>query len=147
MSSTTCLCHQKPNSKVGCDSTLTMRQEILTPFPVGGTDAVKFSSTAVGDKVMKDIRPGVPFEPTYIYRLLTLIKSSLSEKVSCAATACVTLKIDKCCKTCFFILMITLQEQTVLEGGVHLCAFIFLTAHLNKSNSCSRHAESILIQF
>ncbi|TNN87534.1 Ubiquitin carboxyl-terminal hydrolase 10 [Liparis tanakae] len=35
---------------------------------------------AVGDKTMKDIRPGVPFEPTYIYRLLTLIKSSLSEK-------------------------------------------------------------------
>lgn len=42
-------------------------------------------STAVGDKVMKDIRPGVPFEPTYIYRLLTLIKSSLSEKVSSAS--------------------------------------------------------------
>lgn len=39
-------------------------------------------SAAVGDKVMKDIRPGVPFEPTYIYKLLTLIKSSLSEKVS-----------------------------------------------------------------
>ncbi|XP_057701578.1 ubiquitin carboxyl-terminal hydrolase 10 isoform X2 [Corythoichthys intestinalis] len=35
---------------------------------------------AVGDKLVKDIRPGVPFEPTYIYRLLTLIKSSLSEK-------------------------------------------------------------------
>uniref|UniRef100_A0A1A8GYE3 Ubiquitin carboxyl-terminal hydrolase n=1 Tax=Nothobranchius korthausae TaxID=1143690 RepID=A0A1A8GYE3_9TELE len=34
----------------------------------------------VGDKVVKDIRPGVPFEPTYIYKLLTLIKSSLSEK-------------------------------------------------------------------
>ncbi|KAM9410415.1 ubiquitin carboxyl-terminal hydrolase 10 isoform 2-T2 [Pholidichthys leucotaenia] len=33
-----------------------------------------------GDKVAKDIRPGVPFEPTYIYKLLTLIKSSLSEK-------------------------------------------------------------------
>lgn len=33
-----------------------------------------------GDKVTKDIRPGAPFEPTYIYRLLTLIKSSLSEK-------------------------------------------------------------------
>ncbi|XP_012670354.1 ubiquitin carboxyl-terminal hydrolase 10 isoform X2 [Clupea harengus] len=33
-----------------------------------------------GEKVIKDIRPGVPFEPTYIYRLLTLIKSSLSEK-------------------------------------------------------------------
>lgn len=39
-------------------------------------------SAAVGEKVMKDIRPGVPFEPTYIYKLLTLIKSSLSEKVS-----------------------------------------------------------------
>ncbi|XP_061884018.1 ubiquitin carboxyl-terminal hydrolase 10 isoform X2 [Entelurus aequoreus] len=35
---------------------------------------------AVGDKPVRDIRPGVPFEPTYIYRLLTLIKSSLSEK-------------------------------------------------------------------
>ncbi|XP_061669988.1 ubiquitin carboxyl-terminal hydrolase 10 isoform X2 [Syngnathoides biaculeatus] len=35
---------------------------------------------AIGDKLVKDIRPGVPFEPTYIYRLLTLIKSSLSEK-------------------------------------------------------------------
>ncbi|XP_061526645.1 ubiquitin carboxyl-terminal hydrolase 10 isoform X1 [Phycodurus eques] len=35
---------------------------------------------AVGDKLVKDIRPGVPFEPTYIYGLLTLIKSSLSEK-------------------------------------------------------------------
>ncbi|XP_069758265.1 ubiquitin carboxyl-terminal hydrolase 10 isoform X2 [Narcine bancroftii] len=33
-----------------------------------------------GDKSVKDIRTGVPFEPTYIYRLLTVIKSSLSEK-------------------------------------------------------------------
>ncbi|XP_033844488.1 ubiquitin carboxyl-terminal hydrolase 10 isoform X2 [Periophthalmus magnuspinnatus] len=33
-----------------------------------------------GDKVVKDIRTGAPFEPTYIYKLLTLIKSSLSEK-------------------------------------------------------------------
>uniref|UniRef100_A0A3Q3NH24 Ubiquitin carboxyl-terminal hydrolase n=1 Tax=Mastacembelus armatus TaxID=205130 RepID=A0A3Q3NH24_9TELE len=40
----------------------------------------KAKQQAVGDKIMKDIRPGVPFEPTYIYRLLTLIKSSLSEK-------------------------------------------------------------------
>uniref|UniRef100_A0AAQ6AIA2 Ubiquitin carboxyl-terminal hydrolase n=1 Tax=Amphiprion ocellaris TaxID=80972 RepID=A0AAQ6AIA2_AMPOC len=40
----------------------------------------KTKQQAVGDKVVKDIRPGVPFEPTYIYRLLTLIKSSLSEK-------------------------------------------------------------------
>ncbi|KAM3876588.1 ubiquitin carboxyl-terminal hydrolase 10 [Diretmus argenteus] len=40
----------------------------------------KAKQQAAGDKVVKDIRPGVPFEPTYIYRLLTLIKSSLSEK-------------------------------------------------------------------
>ncbi|XP_068171232.1 ubiquitin carboxyl-terminal hydrolase 10 isoform X2 [Antennarius striatus] len=38
------------------------------------------SKQPVGEKTMKDIRTGVPFEPTYIYRLLTLIKSSLSEK-------------------------------------------------------------------
>lgn len=47
---------------------------------------VSLASVAVGDKVMKDIRPGVPFEPTYIYKLLTLIKSSLSEKVSSLIT-------------------------------------------------------------
>ncbi|XP_047436067.1 ubiquitin carboxyl-terminal hydrolase 10 isoform X3 [Mugil cephalus] len=40
----------------------------------------KAKQQGVGDKVTKDIRPGVPFEPTYIYKLLTLIKSSLSEK-------------------------------------------------------------------
>uniref|UniRef100_A0AAQ4QHK6 Ubiquitin carboxyl-terminal hydrolase n=1 Tax=Gasterosteus aculeatus aculeatus TaxID=481459 RepID=A0AAQ4QHK6_GASAC len=40
----------------------------------------KAKQQAVGEKAMKDIRPGVSFEPTYIYRLLTLIKSSLSEK-------------------------------------------------------------------
>ncbi|XP_063737454.1 ubiquitin carboxyl-terminal hydrolase 10 isoform X3 [Eleginops maclovinus] len=40
----------------------------------------KAKQQAVGEKVMKDVRPGAPFEPTYIYRLLTLIKSSLSEK-------------------------------------------------------------------
>uniref|UniRef100_A0AAY4E4R0 Ubiquitin carboxyl-terminal hydrolase n=1 Tax=Denticeps clupeoides TaxID=299321 RepID=A0AAY4E4R0_9TELE len=40
----------------------------------------KAKQQATGDKVVKDIRPGVPFEPTYIYKLLTLIKSSLSEK-------------------------------------------------------------------
>ncbi|XP_043562573.1 ubiquitin carboxyl-terminal hydrolase 10 [Chiloscyllium plagiosum] len=33
-----------------------------------------------GDKTVKDIRTGIPFEPTYIYRVLTVIKSSLSEK-------------------------------------------------------------------
>ncbi|KAL1007254.1 hypothetical protein UPYG_G00084130 [Umbra pygmaea] len=40
----------------------------------------KAKQQAAGEKIMKDIRPGVPFEPNYIYRLLTLIKSSLSEK-------------------------------------------------------------------
>jgi ubiquitin carboxyl-terminal hydrolase 10 len=29
---------------------------------------------------VRDIRPGAAFEPTYIYGLLTVIKSSLSEK-------------------------------------------------------------------
>ncbi|XP_075045463.1 ubiquitin carboxyl-terminal hydrolase 10 isoform X2 [Mixophyes fleayi] len=33
-----------------------------------------------GDKVVRDIRPGAAFEPTYVYRLLTVSKSSLSEK-------------------------------------------------------------------
>ncbi|XP_051986799.1 ubiquitin carboxyl-terminal hydrolase 10-like isoform X1 [Xyrauchen texanus] len=40
----------------------------------------KTKQQAAGEKTVKDIRPGVPFEPTYIYKLLTLIKSSLSEK-------------------------------------------------------------------
>uniref|UniRef100_A0A2I3SSD3 Ubiquitin carboxyl-terminal hydrolase n=1 Tax=Pan troglodytes TaxID=9598 RepID=A0A2I3SSD3_PANTR len=35
---------------------------------------------ALGDKIVRDIRPGAAFEPTYIYRLLTVNKSSLSEK-------------------------------------------------------------------
>lgn len=39
------------------------------------------SFAALGDKIVRDIRPGAAFEPTYIYRLLTVIKSSLSEKV------------------------------------------------------------------
>nr|XP_044991887.1 ubiquitin carboxyl-terminal hydrolase 10 isoform X2 [Jaculus jaculus] len=34
----------------------------------------------LGEKIVRDIRPGAAFEPTYIYRLLTVIKSSLSEK-------------------------------------------------------------------
>lgn len=40
-----------------------------------------FCLAALGDKIVRDIRPGAAFEPTYIYRLLTVIKSSLSEKV------------------------------------------------------------------
>uniref|UniRef100_A0AAZ3RM49 Ubiquitin carboxyl-terminal hydrolase n=1 Tax=Oncorhynchus tshawytscha TaxID=74940 RepID=A0AAZ3RM49_ONCTS len=40
----------------------------------------KAKQQAAGEKIIKDIRPGAPFEPNYIYRLLTLIKSSLSEK-------------------------------------------------------------------
>lgn len=76
MSSTTCLCHQKRSSKV--------RPSNLIPAStfLSETAVSRLVSAAVGDKVMKDIRPGVPFEPTYIYKLLTLIKSSLSEKVS-----------------------------------------------------------------
>ncbi|XP_055992954.1 ubiquitin carboxyl-terminal hydrolase 10 [Sorex fumeus] len=35
---------------------------------------------ALGDRTLREIRPGAAFEPTYIYRLLTVIKSSLSEK-------------------------------------------------------------------
>ncbi|XP_068598619.1 ubiquitin carboxyl-terminal hydrolase 10 [Brachionichthys hirsutus] len=42
--------------------------------------SIKAKQQVVGEKSVKDIRTGVPFEPTYIYRLLTLIKSSLSEK-------------------------------------------------------------------
>ncbi|KAJ8343742.1 hypothetical protein SKAU_G00310710 [Synaphobranchus kaupii] len=42
----------------------------------------KAKQQGAGDKVMKDIRPGVPFEPAYIYKLLTVIKSGLSEKVN-----------------------------------------------------------------
>lgn len=77
MSSTTCLCHRKRSSKV-------RRLDFSTFLNVSfcETTVISFASVAVGDKVMKDIRPGVPFEPTYIYKLLTLIKSSLSEKVS-----------------------------------------------------------------
>ncbi|XP_064169617.1 ubiquitin carboxyl-terminal hydrolase 10 isoform X1 [Anguilla rostrata] len=42
----------------------------------------KAKQQGAGDKIMKDIRPGVPFEPAYIYKLLTVIKSGLSEKVN-----------------------------------------------------------------
>ncbi len=47
---------------------------------------------AAGEKIMKDLRVGVPFEPTYIYKLLTLIKSSLSEKVSIMKTGLFLIK-------------------------------------------------------
>lgn len=50
------------------------------------------SLVAAGEKIMKDLRVGVPFEPTYIYKLLTLIKSSLSEKVSSIKTRRFTIK-------------------------------------------------------
>lgn len=76
MSSTTCLCHLRRSSKVRPSNFMPVSTS-LSETAVGC-----LVSAAVGDKVMKDIRPGVPFEPTYIYKLLTLIKSSLSEKVS-----------------------------------------------------------------
>lgn len=40
----------------------------------------KAKQQAAGEKILKDLRVGAPFEPTYVYKLLTLIKSSLSEK-------------------------------------------------------------------
>ncbi|KAM6408912.1 ubiquitin carboxyl-terminal hydrolase 10 isoform 2-T2 [Rhynochetos jubatus] len=49
------------------------------PVPVS-EDPVAIKIAALGDKIARDIRPGAAFEPTYIYRLLTVIKSSLSEK-------------------------------------------------------------------
>uniref|UniRef100_A0A452TPB6 Ubiquitin carboxyl-terminal hydrolase n=1 Tax=Ursus maritimus TaxID=29073 RepID=A0A452TPB6_URSMA len=52
------------------DSLLHFRYENLCPVSIA----------ALGDKIVRDIRPGAAFEPTYIYRLLTVIKSSLSEK-------------------------------------------------------------------
>lgn len=59
-------------------SSLQRHSELIYFLPTSLTSGW---SAAVGDKTLKDIRPGLPFEPTYIYRLLTLIKSSLSEKV------------------------------------------------------------------
>lgn len=89
-------------------------KHILISFSVRITDVLfETVSTAVGDKVMKDIRPGVPFEPTYIYRLLTLIKSSLSEKVGYATSG--SYKLQNHCKTrvkILFFLMVTLFEYT-----------------------------------
>ncbi|MEE6499991.1 hypothetical protein FKM82_003661 [Ascaphus truei] len=49
------------------------------PVPVS-EDSVAIKIAAPGEKVVRDIRPGAAFEPTYIYRLLTVTKSSLSEK-------------------------------------------------------------------
>lgn len=80
MSSATCPCHPKSNNKVKGSTAELKTVGVISPYTLN-----IFLSTAVGEKSMKDIRPGVPFEPTYIYKLLTLIKSSLSEKVSCAA--------------------------------------------------------------
>lgn len=58
---------------------------MIAAFPLEGVVSYEgpcsASVAALGDKIMRDIRPGAAFEPTYIYRLLTVIKSSLSEKV------------------------------------------------------------------
>ena len=82
---------------------------------------VCFVSTAVGEKVMKDIRPGVPFEPTYIYRLLTLIKSSLSEKVSCAAS--LQNNVSMCVFFVCFFNGHTCLEHAVLKGMLLMSFF------------------------
>lgn len=53
----------------------------LLPYAVFLVTKYSVFLAALGDKIVRDIRPGAAFEPTYIYRLLTVIKSSLSEKV------------------------------------------------------------------
>lgn len=84
MSSATCLCHQRRSSKVRLLYFYTFERVFFSPPEM---TSISLASIGVGDKVMKDIRPGVPFEPTYIYKLLTLIRSSLSEKVHSRITA------------------------------------------------------------
>ncbi|XP_072135991.1 ubiquitin carboxyl-terminal hydrolase 10 isoform X1 [Mobula birostris] len=66
---------QRPRSSTPMiDSFVRLMNEFSTmPIP-------SKTKPGTGDKSVKDIRTGVPFEPTYIYRLLTVIKSSLSEK-------------------------------------------------------------------
>lgn len=89
MSSATCPYRQKPSSKVSETLTHTHSSLCSTQVLWGFFSfwfCVRLNSfclfcAAAGEKMIKDIRPGVPFEPTYIYKLLTLIKSSLSEKV------------------------------------------------------------------
>lgn len=49
----------------------------LTPL----VEPVSLSFAALGERMVRDLRPGAAFEPTYIYRLLTVLKSSLSGKV------------------------------------------------------------------
>lgn len=53
----------------------------FSPLPSCFANGPCLFCAATGEKMVKDIRPGVAFEPTYIYKLLMLIKSSLSEKV------------------------------------------------------------------
>uniref|UniRef100_A0A8C1RP77 ubiquitinyl hydrolase 1 n=1 Tax=Cyprinus carpio TaxID=7962 RepID=A0A8C1RP77_CYPCA len=57
---------------------LLMFSAICLSLPRLNSKVMSFQTA--GEKIMKDLRVGVSFEPTYIYKLLTLIKSSLSEK-------------------------------------------------------------------
>lgn len=68
--------------RVGAVGCLTAWPSGLLRLRFSHEDPYRVSFAALGDKVVRDIRPGAAFEPTYIYRLLTVIKSSLSEKVS-----------------------------------------------------------------
>lgn len=83
MNSVICLCPLRLNCKVKNSTALLrhLKSVLCGVFKIIDM-SIYFSPLGAGEKVIKDIRPGVPFEPTYIYRLLTLIKSSLSEKVS-----------------------------------------------------------------
>ena len=108
-------------------------------------------SSAVGDKIMKDIRPGAAFEPTYIYRLLTLIKSSLSEKVTNAASGFHVLLIHfKAVIQDFMFLLIDPSSGT--DSTRRKCSCCFRLRYLQLTWKAKRkfgllHAESILIQF
>lgn len=53
-----------------------------------------------GDKIVRDIRFGVVFEFTYIYRFLIVIKSSLFEKVWDCVNV-VSMNVVLCFSVCF----------------------------------------------
>ncbi len=89
MSSAICLSLPRLNSKVK-----SLQSWLIKSFyPPLCIYRLFFSFVAAGEKIMKDLRVGVSFEPTYIYKLLALIKSSLSEKVSIMKTGLFLIKL------------------------------------------------------
>lgn len=94
MSSAICLSLPRLNSKVKAFQSW-LKKYLLIPPSVFIVYIILFSFVAAGEKIMKDLRVGAPFEPTYIYKL-TLIKSSLSEKVSIMKTGLILIKSGFC---------------------------------------------------